>query len=136
MDELKKKLLALDPKQKFIVTAGGGILVAVLYLILPQVSVLGFASVMGIKCFTPDSSLLLIMSLAIVILPIVSACMINAKKVVTPLFAYITTGVFLLFGILLGTTFLSLAFGWWLTLIVAIAWCVVCALLKGEEAKM
>lgn len=62
--------------------------------------------------------------------------MINAKKVVTPLFAYITTGVFLLFGILLGTTFLSLAFGWWLTLIVAIAWCVVSALLKGEEAKM
>ena len=91
---------------------------------------------MGIKCFTADSSLLLIMSLAIVILPIVSACMINSKKVVTPLFAYITTGVFLLFGILLGTTFLSLAFGWWLTLIVAIAWCVACALLKGEEAKM
>lgn len=105
MDELKKKLLALDPKQKFLLTAGGGILVAVLYLILPQVSVLGFASVMGIKCFTADSSLLLIMSLAIVILPIVSACMINSKKVVTPLFAYITTGVFLLFGILLGTTF-------------------------------
>lgn len=45
MDELKKKLLALDPKQKFLLTAGGGILVAVLYLILPQVSVLGFITV-------------------------------------------------------------------------------------------
>lgn len=62
--------------------------------------------------------------------------MIYSKKVVTPLFAYITAGVFLFFGILLGSTFLSLAIGWWLTLIVAIAWCVVSALLKGEEAKM
>ncbi len=136
MDELKKKLLALDPKQKFLITAGGGILVAVLYLILPQVSVFGLASVMGIKCFTADSALLLVMSLAIVVLPIVSACMIYSKKAVIPLFAYITTGVFLLFGILLGSTFLTLAIGWWLTLIVAIAWCIVSALLKGEEAQM
>lgn len=61
--------------------------------------------------------------------------MINSKKVVTPLFAYITTGVFLLFGILLGTTFLSLAFGWWLTLIVAIAWCVYVLCSKAKKLR-
>lgn len=136
MDEFKQKLLALDPKQKFLITAGGGILVAVLYLLLPQVSIFGLASVMGIKCFTADSALLLIMSLAIVVLPLVSAYMIYSKKVVTPLYAYITTGVFLLFGIILGSTILSLAIGWWITFIVIIAWCIVSSMLKGEEAKM
>ena len=70
------------------------------------------------------------------VLPIVSACIQYTSKKVNPIFAYITVGLYFIFGLFLGSTFLSLAFGWWLTLIVAIAWCVVCTLLKGEKAEM
>lgn len=136
MNELKAKLTALDPKKKFLLTAGLGILVCILYLILPQFSLWGIAGASGIQCFTGESSLLLITSLVMLVLPIVSACIQYTSKKVNPIFAYITTGVYFLFGLILGSTFLSLAFGWWLTLIVAIAWCVVCTLLKGEKVEM
>lgn len=136
MNELKAKLTALNPKNKFLLTAGLGILVTILYLLLPQFSFLGLAGATGIQCFTGKSSLLLITSLVMVVLPIVSACLLYTNKSVNPIFAYITTGVYFLFGLILGSTYLSPAFGWWLTLIVAIAWCVICTLLKGEKAEM
>ncbi len=138
MDDLKIKLLALDPKQKFLLTAGGGILVMLLYLILPQVSVNFFfvsGSINGAQCFTGESALLLITSLAMVILPILSAYLTYAKKSVNPLLAYILTGLYLLFGLILGSGATPAA-GWWITLVISIAWCVVSGILKDTEAYM
>ena len=135
MDELKKKLLALEPNVKLLIVAGGALLVMVFYLVLPQLSA-GYRSANGAQCFsffTPQ----ILMSLVMIILPVLTACMTYSGRVVNPLWAYVTTGLYLLFGLINGTSiWFSLASGWWITFIVAAVWTVACALLKGSEVKM
>ncbi len=135
MDELKNKLLALEPNVKLLIVAGGALLVMLLYLVLPQLSS-GYEAYNGARCFSFDTAQIL-MSLVMVILPILTACMTYSGRVVNPLWAYVTTGLYLLFGLINGTSFwISLASGWWITFIVAAVWTVVCALLKGSEVKI
>ena len=135
MDELKKKLLALDPKQKLLIVAGGALLVMLLYLVLPQLSLGDYKSFNGAQCFGGTSAPL-IMSLVMLALPLLTAYMTYANRVVNPLWAYITTGLYFLLGLFSSSFLLSLASGWWITFVVAAVWTVACALLKGSEVKM
>lgn len=103
----------------------------------------------------PDGLFIGIPCLAIIFLPILSAITLFMSKKVSLIFAYIATFAHIVLGITFSVMVRresesstvnrllseglgvhqedTLVYGWWLTLIVAIAWCVVFTMLKKKE---
>lgn len=134
--------------QKKLLLAALGILVIVLYLASPQVKITGFGSlffgseplngaVLTIISLDKDVtgiSIIAIASLATIVLPIISAISLCASKRGSLFFPYAT----IIALIALGITFVkedTIAYGWWLTTIAAIAWCVAFTILKRKTAE-
>ncbi len=136
MNELKAKLKALASNIKFLISAGGGVLIVLLFLVIPQLSVYSYGvSVFDLMKYANAFGVMLI--LGIIILPLVNAVLIFINKKIMCVFSWITLGLIVTFGLYAGVdSYAGVSFGWFNTLILGIAWAICQQMLNGEDASL